>query len=103
MGLSIYNVYGLTESCSPATITPLEMEGPVDEQSGALSVGLVIPGHEAWIVDLDDPTIEVPPGEEGDGRRRFYRLTQRHKINAIEHLGKSMAKPAACLPAYHPH
>jgi long-chain acyl-CoA synthetase len=66
MGLSIYNVYGLTESCSPATITPLEMEGPVDEQSGALSVGLVIPGHDAWIVDLDDPTIEMPPGEEGE-------------------------------------
>ena len=35
--------------------------------------------------------------------RRFYRLTQRHKINAIEHLGKSMTKPAACRPAYHPH
>jgi long-chain acyl-CoA synthetase len=66
MGISIYNVYGLTESCSPATITPLGMEGPVDEQSGALSVGLVVPGHEAWIVDLEDPAIEMPPGEEGE-------------------------------------
>jgi len=66
MGINIYNVYGLTESCSPATITPLGMEGPVDEQSGALSVGLVVPGHEAWIVDLEDPAIEVPPGEEGE-------------------------------------
>ncbi|UCD78065.1 MAG: AMP-binding protein [Desulfobacterales bacterium] len=66
MGISIYNVYGLTESSSPATITPLGMEGPVDAQSGALSVGLVVPGHEAWIVDLEDPTIEVPPGEEGE-------------------------------------
>jgi long-chain acyl-CoA synthetase len=66
MGINIYNVYGLTESCSPATITPLGMEGPVDEQSGALSVGLVVPGHEAWIVDLKDPAIEVPPGEEGE-------------------------------------
>jgi long-chain acyl-CoA synthetase len=66
MGLTIYNVYGLTESCSPATITPLGMEGPVDEDSGALSVGLIIPGHEAWIVDLDNPDIEVPPGVEGE-------------------------------------
>ncbi len=66
MGHTIYNVYGLTESCSPATITPLGKEGPVDEKSGALSVGLIIPGHEAWIVDLDNPNIEVPPGAEGE-------------------------------------
>jgi long-chain acyl-CoA synthetase len=66
MGLRIYNVYGLTESCSPATITPLEMTGPVDEHSGALSVGLVSPGHEAWIVDLENPAIEMPVGEEGE-------------------------------------
>jgi long-chain acyl-CoA synthetase len=66
MGLTIYNVYGLTESTSPATITPLGMTGPVDEQSGALSVGLVIPGHDAWIVDLEDPLRELPPGAEGE-------------------------------------
>jgi len=66
MDISIHNVYGLTESCSPATITPLGMEGPVDAQSGALSVGLVVPGHNAWIVDLEDPAIEVPPGQEGE-------------------------------------
>jgi hypothetical protein len=35
--------------------------------------------------------------------RRFYRLTQRHKISAIEHLGKSIARPAGYRPAYHPH
>ena len=66
MGLMIYNVYGLSESSSPATITPLGMEGPVDEHTGALSVGLVTPGHEAWIVDLENPDIEVPIGEEGE-------------------------------------
>lgn len=66
MGLMIYNVYGLTESSSPATITPLGMEGPVDEHSGALSVGLVTPGHAAWIVDLENPDIEIPLGEEGE-------------------------------------
>jgi long-chain acyl-CoA synthetase len=66
MDLDIYNVYGLTESSSPATITPLGMQGPVDEASGALSVGLVIPGHEAWIVDLEHPGVELPLGEEGE-------------------------------------
>jgi long-chain acyl-CoA synthetase len=66
MGLTIYNVYGLTESCSPATLTPLDMTGPVDEHTGALSVGLVSPGHDAWIVDLEDPAIEMPVGEEGE-------------------------------------
>jgi long-chain acyl-CoA synthetase len=66
MELMIYNVYGLTESSSPATLTPLGMEGPVDQHTGALSVGLVSPGHNAWIVDLENPDIEMPVGEEGE-------------------------------------
>lgn len=66
MGLSIYNVYGLTESSSPATITPLGQNGPVDEQSGALSVGLIIPGIEAWIVDVDNQDTVMAPGQEGE-------------------------------------
>ena len=66
MGLTIQNVYGLTESSSPATISPLGHNGPVDQESGALSVGLVIPGIEAWIVDVEDPDRILPPGEEGE-------------------------------------
>lgn len=66
LGLTIHNVYGLTESSSPATITPLGLEGPVDEATGALSVGLIVPGHEAWIVDVSDSNREVPLGEEGE-------------------------------------
>jgi long-chain acyl-CoA synthetase len=66
MGLTIYNVYGLTESASPATIAPLGKNGPVDETSGALSVGLIIPGLEAWVVDVDHPENVLPPGEEGE-------------------------------------
>jgi long-chain acyl-CoA synthetase len=42
------------------------MEGPVDSHSGALSVGLVVPSHRAWIVDLDNPQVELPPGQEGE-------------------------------------
>ena len=35
--------------------------------------------------------------------RRFYRLTQYHKITAIEHLGKSAAVPVDCRSQDHPH
>lgn len=66
LGLTIYNVYGLTESASPATFTPLGLSGPVDQESGALSVGLIIPGLEAWIVDVDNPELELPPGQAGE-------------------------------------
>lgn len=66
LGLTIHNVYGLTESASPATITPLGQCGPVDPESGALSVGLVIPGLEAWIVNADDPDETLPPGQAGE-------------------------------------
>jgi long-chain acyl-CoA synthetase len=66
LGLTIHNVYGLTESSSPATIVPLGLKGPVDPQTGALSVGLIMPGIKAWIVDVDNPEREVPPGETGE-------------------------------------
>jgi len=66
LGLTIYNVYGLTESSSPATITPLGLCGPVDAESGALSVGLVIPGIEAWIVNVDKPDEIMPAGQAGE-------------------------------------
>jgi long-chain acyl-CoA synthetase len=66
LGLTIYNVYGLTESASPATLTPLGISGPVDPESGALSVGLIVPGHEAWVVDVENPEIELPPGQAGE-------------------------------------
>jgi long-chain acyl-CoA synthetase len=66
LGLTIYNVYGLTESASPATFTPLGLSGPVDSESGALSVGLIIPGIEAWIVDVENPELELPPGRAGE-------------------------------------
>jgi long-chain acyl-CoA synthetase len=66
LGLTIYNVYGLTESASPATVTPLGISGPVDPESGALSVGLIIPGLEARIVDVENPEVEMPAGQAGE-------------------------------------
>ncbi|MBT6614103.1 MAG: AMP-binding protein, partial [Deltaproteobacteria bacterium] len=66
LGLTIYNAYGLTESASPATITPLGQCGPVDPESGALSVGLIVPGLEAWIVNVEDPDDILPLGQAGE-------------------------------------
>lgn len=65
-GCYIHNVYGLTESTSPTHLVPLGMRAPVDPSTGALSIGLPIPGHEARIVDLEDRARELEPGEVGE-------------------------------------
>ena len=41
-GAYIHNIYGLTETTSPSHAVPLDRRAPVDESSGALSVG--VPG-----------------------------------------------------------
>jgi long-chain acyl-CoA synthetase len=66
LGIYIHNVYGMTETTSPVTIVPLRSEGPVDAASGALSVGMAVPGHQARVVDLVDSSVDVGPGEEGE-------------------------------------
>jgi long-chain acyl-CoA synthetase len=65
-GLYVYNVYGMTETTSPSHITPLGMRMPTDSSSGSLSVGLPIPNTISKIVDLEDGTKEVGPGEIGE-------------------------------------
>ncbi len=65
-GTYIHNVYGLTESTSPATLVPLGLRAPVDPSTGAIAIGVPIPGHEAKIMDLSDPEKELPPGEVGE-------------------------------------
>ena len=65
-GSYIHNIYGLTESASPTHATPLGARAPVDPASGALSVGVPIPNCEAKVVSLDDPSVELPPGEAGE-------------------------------------
>ena len=78
MGLTIHNVYGLTESASPATISPLGKNGPVDEGSGALSVGLVIPGIDAWVVDVENGEKGCAAGRRGrtgpSGSKHCFRI-----------------------------
>jgi long-chain acyl-CoA synthetase len=65
-GQYIYNVYGMTETNSPSHIVPWGKRAPVDRQSGALSVGVPVPGCVMKIVDLEDSSSELSPGEEGE-------------------------------------
>ena len=65
-GVTIHNIYGLTESTSPSHATPLGVRGPVDPSSGALSIGLPIPNCEATILSLEDPDREAAVGEAGE-------------------------------------
>lgn len=65
-GLYLHNVYGMTETTSPSHIVPLGATAPVDIESGALSVGLPVPGSVSKIVDLEDGTRELQPGEIGE-------------------------------------
>ncbi len=65
-GIYIHNAYGLTESNSPTHFVPWGTHAPVDEESGALSVGVPVPNCEARLVDVEDPSEEVPVGESGE-------------------------------------
>lgn len=47
----IHNGYGLTESTGPATFTPYGSRAPIDPESGALSVGVPLPGMRVEFVD----------------------------------------------------
>lgn len=53
VGVYIHNIYGMTETTSPTHCTPLGARSPVDEDSGALSVGIPVTGVEVRIVDVD--------------------------------------------------
>ena len=65
-GQYIYNVYGMTETTSPSHIVPWGTRAPVDPESGALSVGVPLPNCVMKIMDLEDPSKAVAPGEVGE-------------------------------------
>jgi long-chain acyl-CoA synthetase len=65
-GLRLHNVYGMTETNSPSHITPLGKTAPVDAESGALSVGVPVPNSISKIVDLEDGSRELNPGQVGE-------------------------------------
>jgi long-chain acyl-CoA synthetase len=64
MGAYIHNIYGLTETTSPSHCVPIGTRAPVDEASGALSVGVPIFGTVVRIVGEDGEDLE--PGEVGE-------------------------------------
>ena len=65
-GLYIYNAYGMTETNSPSHLVPWEKRAPVDSESGALSVGVPVQNCVMKIMDLEDGTRELAPGEVGE-------------------------------------
>jgi long-chain acyl-CoA synthetase len=63
-GSYIHNIYGLTETTSPSHAVPLDRRAPVDESSGALSVG--VPVFNTVVRILGEDGDELPPGEVGE-------------------------------------
>ncbi|HXT09434.1 MAG TPA: AMP-binding protein [Roseiarcus sp.] len=63
-GRAIRSSYGMTELTAPSHLAPNEGAIPVDPQSGALSVGIPVPGVDAIVVD--DERRPLKPGEHGE-------------------------------------
>jgi len=63
-GQYIHNVYGLTETTSPSHAVPAGAAAPVDDASGALSVGVPVYGTVVRIVGDDGQ--DLPAGEVGE-------------------------------------
>jgi long-chain acyl-CoA synthetase len=63
-GQYIHNIYGLTETTSPSHGVPAGADAPVDEASGALSVG--VPIYNTVVRIVGDAGEELPPGEIGE-------------------------------------
>ena len=64
-GAYIHNGYGLTETTSPSHAVPLGQKAPVDQESGALSVGIPVPNTIVKIVDVETGH-ELPAGQVGE-------------------------------------
>ena len=65
-GLYLYSVYGMTETNSPSHIVPWGKRAPVDPDSGALSVGVPVPNCIMKIMDLENGSKALAPGDVGE-------------------------------------
>ncbi len=63
-GVYVHNIYGLTESTSACIGVPRGQRAPVDEASGALAIGVPMPG--AFVTVVDENGEEVAPGTAGE-------------------------------------
>jgi long-chain acyl-CoA synthetase len=59
-GASVVEGYGLTET------SPVTHANPIGGKAKEGSIGLPIPDTDCKLVDIDDPSKEVPPGEQGE-------------------------------------
>ncbi len=64
LGVYVHNIYGLTETNSPSHGVPMGVKAPVDENSGALSVG--VPVYDTVVRVLGEDGEEVGVGEVGE-------------------------------------
>jgi long-chain acyl-CoA synthetase len=63
-GQYIHNIYGLTETTSPSHGVPAGAIAPIDDASGALSVG--VPVYNTVVRIVGDDGQDLPPGEIGE-------------------------------------
>jgi long-chain acyl-CoA synthetase len=63
-GQYIHNIYGLTETTSPSHGVPYDATAPVDDASGALSVG--VPVFNTVVRIVGDDGQDLPVGEVGE-------------------------------------
>ena len=63
-GHYIHNIYGLTETTSPSHGVPFGVRAPVDEATGATSVG--VPVYDTVVRIIDEEGNDLPPGEVGE-------------------------------------
>lgn len=64
LGVKIHSSYGMTELTAPTHLAPYMSEIPVDQESGALAIGKLVPGTSAKIVDTDGSV--MPVGQSGE-------------------------------------
>ncbi len=63
-GQYIHNAYGLTETTSPSHLVPFDAVAPVDDSSGALSVG--VPVYNTVVRIVGDDGQDLPVGQVGE-------------------------------------
>lgn len=63
-GHYIHNIYGLTETTSPSHGVPYGARAPVDEVTGATSVG--VPVYDTVVRIVDEQGADLPAGEIGE-------------------------------------
>ncbi len=63
-GHNIHGIYGLTEATGPTHIVPRNRKAPIDDATGALSVGIPVSGMDCEIVGENGETLDAgQPGE----------------------------------------